>query len=150
MRYMRNVSALSAALLIALGAHGFALAAPASGWAPASASQAKRMAEETGFATKTGTPKRCWRAELVASDPRFGVVYKTEWGKAHSYDAGQTCGPVESYLAPIAVYSGGRWVKVADIYFPDCRKLKSALRSYGASAAVIRTLVTALPPGSCG
>ena len=144
-----GLSALISALLVGLTFQGSAQAALPPGFERVSQAQAKKMATQTGFATKSGTPKRCWRAYVVTSDPRFGIVYKTTWGKAHDSAPDFVCGGLESYFAPISVLVEGRWVQVSDIYFPDCRDLKADLRSYGASKDVIRTLLTVLPTGHC-
>ena len=149
MRFCGGLSALFSALLVGLTFQGSALAAPPPGFERVSQAQAKKMAKQTGFATKSGTPKRCWRAEVVTSDPRFGIVYKTTWGKAHDSAPDFVCGGLESYFAPISVLVEGRWVPVGDMYSPDCKDFKADLRSYGASEDVIRTLVTVLPNVPC-
>ena len=150
MRFCGGLSALFSALLVGLTFQGSALAAPPPGFERVSQAQAKKMATQTGFATKSGTPKGCWRAYVVTSDPRFGFVYKSHWGRAHGGLPDLVCGGLESIFAPISALVEGRWVHVADIYYPsDCRDLKADLRSYGASKDVIRTLVTVLPAGPC-
>ncbi len=131
-----GLSVVAAAVALA-GAAALPARAASVEWVKVSSAQAKQMATQTGFAwddgVKKGTPKKCWRAVVLSNTPDVGIVYKTKWGKAHSYDADHTCGVTESYLAPIAVKSGGRWVRLADIYFPDCKQLKKDLMSYGVS-----------------
>ena len=138
------VSVVASLVTIAAGAPT-AHAAEGVQWVKVSSAQAKRMATQTGFAwdggIKRGTPKKCWRAVVLSTNPNVGIVYKTTWGKDHSYDANHTCGLTESYLAPIAVYSDGRWVRLANTYFPDCKKLRKDLMSYGVSRADAKFVV---------
>lgn len=144
-----GLSALISALLVGLTFQGSAQAAPPPGFERVSQAQAKKMATQTGFATKSGTPKRCWRAYVVTSDPRFGTVYKSQWGRAHDSAPDFVCGNLEWSSAPISALVEGRWVPVGDMYSPDCKDFKADLRSYGASEDVIRTLVTVLPNVPC-
>ena len=149
MRFCGGLSALFSALLVGLTFQGSALAAPPPGFERVSQAQAKKMATQTGFATKSGTPKRCWRAYVVTSDPRFGTVWKSHWGRAHGSAPDFVCGNLEWFSAPISALVEGRWVTVGNMHSPDCKDFKADLRSYGASKDVIRTLVTVLPNVPC-
>lgn len=148
-RWAPFIVAAIAMVGLMLSASGAAHAAAKPEWVKVSQAQAKRMATQTGFAigkdgAKKSTPKKCWRATVLSTDPNVGIVYKTKWGKDHSYDAGNTCGVMESYLAPVAVFTDGQWVKVADQYFPDCTKVKKDLMAYGVSRANAKFVISTL------
>ena len=79
---------------------------------------------------------RCYEAELAESDPTFGTINLSDYGRDNRRD----CQSIDAVVA-IVHQSGDTWEMVDWFLSPDCVSARENLESFGASEAVIGEII---------
>ena len=85
---------------------------------------------------------RCYEADLAESDPTFGTIYLSDYGKDHRRD----CQSIDAVVA-IVHESGDTWEMVDWFLSPDCVSARENLEAFGASETVIGEIIGDWPCG---
>lgn len=107
--------------------------APESNSPASSLTLAQAMASGSGYGFGED---RCYEAELAESDPTFGTLYLSDYGKDHRRD----CQSIDAVVA-IVHESGDTWEMVDWFLSPDCVSARENLEDFGASEAVIGEII---------
>lgn len=79
---------------------------------------------------------RCYVAELAESDPTFGTLSLSEYGK----DNRAACQTLDAVVA-IVHETGDSWELVDLFLSPDCVSARKNLEAFGASEAVVQDII---------